>query len=84
MQDQSKVAVSKLIENLFIFSTSNFSEFALFSQISNVTKSDIELIHCHLGHFNINSMIKMIPIFIGIEISNNVSKFLYEIYEFAK
>ncbi len=67
MEDQSEVAVGKLMGNLFILSTNNLYEFTLLSQISNVTKPDLEAIHCRLGYLNVDSIIKLIYISKGIE-----------------
>lgn len=84
MQNQSEIAISKLIDNLFIFFINNLYEFALFSQILNIIKLDIEIIHCCLGHLNVDSIIKLISMSTGIEIPNSISKFFYEIYVLIK
>lgn len=84
MQDQSEVAVSKLMGNLFIFSTNNLYEFALLSQISNVVKSDIETIHRRLGHLKVDNIIKLISMSTGIEMPNSISKFFCETCVLAK
>ncbi len=69
--------------NLFILFTNDSYEFALLSQISNVTKPDMETIHCRLGHLNVDSIIKLIAMSTGIEMPNSMTKFFCEIYVFA-
>lgn len=78
MQDQSEVAINKPVGNLFIFSINVLFEFALFSQISNVTKSDIKAIYHCLNYLNIDSIKKLISISIGIKILKSISKFFCE------
>ena len=84
MQDQSEVAIGKLIGNLSIFSTNDWYEFALLSQIANVTKPDIKIIYCCLGHSNVDSIIKLISMSTGIEMPNSISKFFCKICMLAK
>ena len=76
MEDQSEVAVGKLMGNLFILSTNDLYEFALLSQISNVTNLDLEAIHCRLGYLNVDSIIKLIYISKGIENAQQCIKIL--------
>ena len=70
--------------NLFIFSTNDSYEFALFSQISNVTKPDIKTIHRCLGHLNVDGIIKLISMSTKIEMPNNISKFFCKTCVLAK
>lgn len=84
MQNQSEIAINKLMGNLFILFTNDLYEFTLLSQISNVTKPDIEIIYRRLNHLNIDSIIKLISISTGIEMPNNISKFFCETYMLAK
>ena len=83
MQDQLEFAISKLMGNLFILSTNDLYEFALLSQISNVTKPDIETIRCRLSHLNVNSIIKLISMSTRMEMLNSISKFFYKICVFV-
>ncbi len=70
--------------NVFILSTNNLYEFALLSQISNVTKPDLETIHRRLGHLNVDSIIKLISMSTGIEMPKSISKFFCETCVLAK
>lgn len=69
---------------MFIFSISNSSEFAFFSQIANISKLNIKTIHYWLAHLNIDSIIKSIFKLIGIKTSNRISKFFCGTYVFSK
>lgn len=84
MEDQSKVTIGKLMGNLFILSTNDLCEFALLSQILNVTKSDIKTIYHCLGHLNVDSIINLISIFTRIEMLNSISKFFCKTCVLAK
>ena len=84
MQVQSKVAVGKLMGNLFILSINNLYEFALLSQISNVIKPGLETIRRRLGQLNVDSIIKLISMNTGIEMPHKISKFFCERYVLAK
>ncbi len=70
--------------NLFILSTNDSYELGLLSQISNFTKPDLEIIHRRLGHLNVDSIIKLISMFTGIEMPNSISKFFCETFVIAK
>ena len=78
MEDQSEVAVGKLMGSLFILFTNDSYEFALLSQISYITKPDQKTIHRHIGHLNVDSIINLISMSTGMEMLNSISKFICE------
>lgn len=75
MQNQSKVAKSQLMGNLFVLITSNLYEFALFSQTSNFEKSNIQTLHCRLGHLYVNNIMKLILMLSGLEMLESINNF---------
>lgn len=84
MQNQSKVAKSQLMGNLFVLITSDLYEFPLFSQTSNFEKSNIQTLHCRLGHLHINNIMKLIIMLSGLEMPESINNFFCETCVLAK
>lgn len=72
------------MDNFFILSTNNLYKFVLLLQILNIIKWDIKIIHCCLGHLNVDNIIKLISIFIEIKMFNSILKFFCKIGILAK
>lgn len=86
INDQSKVIVGQLMRSLFILSTIDLLEFALFSQSSNVNKPDIKILYYQLGHLHIDNIIKLVFISTRLEMPDSIiqSQLFYWTYIFAK